>query len=185
MNEISKSTKLPLNGKQKAAKIIAIVLFALVMSALLAAFISDAVLLAEQIFYFIIACIGSVVVFIVGFILLLISLILVFGFYLIEQQGFWPVTWAQQGFNEILAEGKLTAEQINILVIIRIVLLIACVVVFILAIVALVLAKVPKAERKQKKQKLTKACSIVGLILSILGVFAATVVMTLLLLISL
>ena len=157
--------------KMKAAKIIAIVIFSLIMAALLTAIISDALIVSKQIFGFIIALFASVIAFLFGLILMAISFVLVFGVYLLESKGFWPIEWARSTYNNVMADYVITTEQIGKLVMIRIVLLIVCLIVLIASIVALVLAKKVKKQNKEVKQKLTKAFSITALIMSILGIF--------------
>ncbi len=160
----------PLSSKEKVAKIIAIICFALVMLALATAIISDIIILSMQIIGFILAIYMAAIVFIVGLMLMIISFIFIFGVYIIDSYGFWPITWASSTFNEIMEGNKITAEQLNQILIIRIVLLAVCVIVFASSIAAIVISKKAKKQNKERKQKLTKAFSIVSLILSILGI---------------
>ncbi|MCR5332636.1 MAG: hypothetical protein K6E11_01275 [Bacilli bacterium] len=180
MEEVAKVEKKPISKLAKAAKIIAIIAFALVMSALAGALVSDIVLFARQIIYFIVGCVGAVMAFIVGFFLFLISCILIFGIYLAESQGFWPVTWAQQIFTQVLNDGKLTPEEISVILIVRIILAVICFIVFVLSIVCLALKKRAKKKGEEDKQKLTKSFGTISLIFSILGLFAAVVMILLL-----
>lgn len=166
MNEVTKRS-----GIAKAAQVLAIIVFALVLSALLVAIISDIAIFAQQIFSFLFACFAGVIVFIFAIILMLISLILVFGFYLLTDRGFWPIQWASEVFKQIIAENKISQQQIMAFGIIRVVLIAICALCLILAVVALILNKAtPKLERA----KVSTPFSVVGLILSILGIIAAT-----------
>ena len=159
------------NPKAKAAKIIAIIAFCLVFSALAFAIISDVIVFAQQIIMFIVACFAAVALLIIGFILMIVSIVFVFGIYLLEEYGFWPINWAFDGFNEVLADAAFTSEQAQLLVAIRIILVICCVVGFVLSIVALSLKKSAEKDGYQEKQKLTKSFGVLSLIFSILGFF--------------
>ncbi len=169
----------PTNKMAKAAKIIAIVIFALILTALIGAIVSDIVIFSAQIAGFIVACIMAIAAFFIGIILMVLSIVCIFGVYLLEEYGFWPLTWMNNAFMEVMSDLGVTQEQINILITVRIILLIICILVFAASIVALTLAKKAKKENPEIKQGLTKAFSIVALILSILGLFAATAMMLL------
>lgn len=165
MNEVTQRS-----GIAKAAQVIAIIVFALVFSALLLAIISDIAIFAQQIISFLFACFVGVLIFIIACILMVISLVFVFGFYLLADHGFWPIQWASEVFKQIIAENKITQQQISTFGIIRIVIIAICVLCFILAVIALSLNKAtPKLERA----KVSTPFSVIGLILSILGIVAA------------
>lgn len=165
MNEVTKRS-----GIAKAAQVLAIIVFTLVLSALLFAIISDIAIFAQQIFSFLFACIAGVLVFICACILMVVSLVFVFGFYLLADRGFWPIQWASEVFKQIVAENKITQQQIMTFGIIRVVLIVICALCLIFAVVALILNKAtPKLERA----KVTTPFSVIGLILSILGFVAA------------
>lgn len=165
MNEVTKRS-----GIAKAAQVVAIIVFALILSALLFAIISDIAIFAQQIFSFLFACVAGVLVFICACILMVVSLVFVFGFYLLADRGFWPIQWASEVFKQIVAENKITQQQIMTFGIIRVVLIAICALCLILAVVALILNKAtPKLERA----KVSTPFSVIGLILSILGFVAA------------
>lgn len=169
---------------EKAARIIALVIFPLIIATAIGALVSDMVIVANNILMFVVACLGAVVAFIIGFILMVLSCVLIFGVYLLKENGFWPVSWMQQVFNEVIRDAKITPEQIGILLTVRIIIVVICVLVFAASIVALVLAKKAQKQDKDRKQKLTKAFSIVTLILSVLGIFASLVMILLLAIIA-
>lgn len=168
-----------MSKKEKAAKIMAIIIFSLTFAALAVALIGDIIVLGRLILGFLAGLIAAGVVFIVGFFLMMISCILVFGVYLLESHGFWPLSWAAEVFTAALKDNKLTPTQSSEIAIVRIVLLAVCFIVFVAAIVVLALIKRPKRKKGEpriktpKHNKLTKAFGIVSLIMSILGVFAA------------
>ena len=166
------------DGKAKAAKTIAIIAFVLVVLALMSAIVSDIAIFSQQIFGFFVACIGSAAVLIIGFILFVFSCIFVFGLYLLEEHGFWPITWSSDVFHQVLEDYSIAKEQVIALISIRVMLIIACVTVFILSIISLALSKSAKKNGYTNRQGLTKAFSIISLILSVFGIFAAITVLT-------
>lgn len=165
--------------KAKAAKIIAIICFSLVMAALAAALISDIIIVGQQILMFVFACLASVIVFLIAVILMVISCIFIFGIYILESEGFWPLIWTQNVFNDIMNDAKMTTEQIQAVFIVRGVLFLICLVVLVLAIIALTMSKQAKGEDTKRKQGLTRAFGIVSTVLSVLGLFATLAVMVL------
>lgn len=156
------------NGTYIAAKVIAIVIFAFIMTALAIAIISDFVIFAEYIFSFIFACIASVIVFFIAIILMIISCVLIFGIFILKSSGFWPTEWTKNTFHEIMADAKVSQEAISAFIGIRVMLIITCVICFALSIVALAL-------NKGSGQKLPKAFGVLTLIFSILGLLSAIV----------
>ena len=179
MDEVVRNENQTISSKYKVAKILAIIVFSLVMSALAFAIVSDVVLFAAQILGFIAACLGSVVTFFFGFILMVISIILIFGFYLLQERGFWPLTWAKETFRSVMADYKMTQDQINALLTIRIVLLVFCVIGFGLAIATLVMSKQAKKSGSTQKRGMINAFGILSLIFSIFGIFAAVLMILL------
>lgn len=162
--------------KERAARTLAIITFSVVMGALAIALISDGILFSGQIIGFVIACLGSALVFFLGCIAMLFSIVLIFGVYLIKQNGFWPGTWAKNTFLEVMRDYTLEPTQIRALVTIRLVLVILCILGFIAAIVTLALRKAAKKDNPEGKQKLTTTFGVLSLIFSILGGFAAAVI---------
>ena len=165
---------------KKEIKIIAIVCFSLIMAALATALISDAIVIGKSILGFILALVIAVIAFIVGVILMIISCILIFGIYLLENDGFWPITWAESAFKDVMKDYQITDTQINILFTIRIILLVICVAVFIMSIVALSHVKKVKKQDKTINRKPTSGFATTSLVLSILGVLACIGVMVVL-----
>lgn len=170
-------------GFQRAALIISIVCFALVFALLLVAVISDIAIFSKQLLTFAVAILGAAAAFMIGFILMVLSCMLIFGVYLIEKSGFWPLNWAKQAFSEIIKDAQITSEQIGVLVGVRIALLICCILIFVSAIVALVFASIAKRQNKnigiKIRQGSTKAFSIISLVLSVFGFFVALIVLLL------
>ena len=172
------------NDLAKAARIIAIVIFATIFTALIGAFVSDIVIFSSQIAGFIGACVVAVGAFIIGIILMIISIIFIFGVYLLEEYGFWPLTWSKDAFLAVLSDLKVTEDQIHTLIMVRILLLFICVLVLAAAIVALVLVSNAKKLNPEVKNGLTKAFSIIAIIFSSLGIFMALAMLLLFLLLG-
>lgn len=162
-------SEITLSKKDKAIKILSIIVFSLIMSALLMALISDGIILSKQIFGFIFALVASAVVFIIALVCMVISIVFIFGVYLLEANGFWPMKWTTSTYKTIMADYTLTAEQMHAAVVIRIILLVICVIVFIASIVALTMLKRAKKNNKEIKRKMETSFSVVALIFSILG----------------
>lgn len=158
---------------KKEIKIIAIICFILIMSALATALISDAIVVGQAILGFVLALIISVVVFFFAIICMFISIILVFGIYLLGDRGFWPLDWAKNAFDEVMRDYEVTQAQINTLITIRIVLLAICLVVFILAIIVVSHVKKIKKQDKTINRKPTAGFGTASLVLSILGIIAS------------
>ena len=162
---------------KKEIKILAIICFSLIMAALATALISDAIVVGKSILGFVLAMIVAVVVFIVGFFLMIVSCIFIFGIYLLEQDGLWPVTWAQGAFNDVMKDYQITPTQLDALFAIRIALLVVCIAVFIMSIIVVRHVKQIKKQDKTIKRKPTEGFGKASLVLSILGVIAAIGVM--------
>ena len=152
-----------MESNKKACSIIA---FVTVMVTLLVAIIVDIAIFAKVIATFFIGIFVSVCAFIFLFILMIVSFIFIFGFYLAEQYGFWPLNLSFQFFKEILADIKIEPSQIATFRGWRIAFLIICVFALVMAIIAL-----HKDEMINEKVPL-KGMSVVALIFAILGILA-------------
>ena len=104
---------------KKEIKILAIVCFSLIMAALVTAIVSDAIIVGQSILGFVLALIIAVIAFIVGVILMIISCMLIFGIYLLDQEGFWPIAWAESAFKDVMKDYQVTQTQIDTLITIR------------------------------------------------------------------
>ena len=153
-----------MESNKKACSIIA---FVTVILTLLAAIIVDFAVFSQVILTFIGGIFISAIAFVVLFILMIFSFALVFGFYLAEQYGFWPLTLSIQFFKEILADIKITPEQVAIFRGWRIAFLILCIFALIMAIIAL-----HKDEMISKKVPL-RGMSVVAMIFAIMGIVSA------------
>ena len=158
----------------KATKTLATICFYLILAALVSAIISDIIILNQQILGFIVAIIASVVVFLFAIFLMLVSIILIFGIYLLKQDGFWPIAWANNTFHEVMRDYQITQGQLNDLFVIRIILLVVCITALVIAIIAK--ARIKKEKKKDPELKVGhyKGFANASLVLSILGVLACS-----------
>lgn len=158
----------------KATKTLATICFYLILAALVSAIISDIIILNQQILGFIVAIIASVVVFLFAIFLMLVSIILIFGIYLLKQDGFWPTTWANNTFHEVMSDYQITQGQLNDLFVIRIILLVVCITALVIAIIAK--ARIKKEKKKDPELKVGhyKGFATASIVLSILGVLACS-----------
>ena len=163
----------PRNPGIKVSKIIAIVCFALVFSLILIAFVADVVTFADVFIAFVTGILGATVMFIIGFFLMMCSCLLIFGIYLLEEYGFWPVNWAINAYNESMAEATITAEQVMIFRAVRIVLLVICFLIIVACIVSLVFKKKAKKAGFIGKTAMITAFDIVTIIFAIFGILVA------------
>ena len=156
------------NGLALASQIIAIVVFSLTFAGLLGAVISDVVILSHNIITFISACVAGAITFVFALILCFLSIILVFGIFILDNYGFWPSSWAATIFKEIMNEAIITPSQVQILTIIRIVLIVVCSLSFVGAIVSLALRKAAK-NKGSVTPKIIKPFAILTIVFSVLG----------------
>ena len=167
------------SGLAKAAKIISIVIFSVVMACLLTTTISDVAIFSEQILQFIAVLIVTAFLFIAFTIFYVISFVLIFGFYINKSYGFWPFSLTKKTFLSMLGDIKFYESQVNTLVTIRWVVFVFCILCFVASIVALSLNKAAKKKGFEGNLKPAKKFSITTLILSILGMGVAGFVLLL------
>lgn len=168
---MSEQTNLPVNV---SAKVVSIIAFSLMVIALVVAIVTDFVIFADQIISFFVASFASVFAFLGGIILMIISIMLIFGIFLLKENGFWPINWATSLFKEIMSEHMPTKEQVSLMSAIRVMLILVCLVTFILSIVALSMNKsAPK--NGLAKSKLVRTFGIITLIFSLLGGFTGII----------
>ena len=165
---------------KKEIKILAIVCFSLIMAALVTAIVSDAIIVGQSILGFILALLVATVTFIVGVFLMVVSCMLIFGIYLLEDRGFWPVDWAKSAYNDVMKDYQITNAQIDTLTTIRTILLVICIAVFIASIIVVRHVKKIKKQDKTINRKPTSGFGTASLVLSILGIIACLGVMAVL-----
>lgn len=156
------------NGLALASQIIAIVVFSLTFAGLLGAVISDIVILANNIILFVSACLAGAITFVFALIVCFLTIVLIFGIFLLDNYGFWPAQWAGTVFRGILQEAAITHQQVQTLIIIRIILIVVCALSFVGAIVSLSLRKVAK-NKGSVTPKIIKPFAILTIVFSVLG----------------
>ena len=161
----------------KAAKIIAIICFSLVLSTLFAATVSDFVIFAEQILKFAASIIATAMIFVFMVILFVVCFVLIFGFFLVESKGFWPLTITINAFKEMMGDIKFNSNQLATLVSVRWVLLVICILCLASSIVSLSLRKAAIKQGFIDKNKHIKKFDVVALVFSSLGIAVATIVL--------
>lgn len=151
----------------KLKKVFAIISFALVMTALLVAIITDFAIFSDMIFTFLGAIIISGVVFIMCLALMLVTIILIFGVVLLNNYGFWPLDVSIKLFKEIIGSINVTSSQMGAFIGVRITLLVMC-------IIGVVFASIATHRSKEQKEKPPlKALSILAKIFGIMGIIVA------------
>ena len=164
----------------KTAKIIAISCFSLLMGSLLFATISDVIIFSEQLLHFIGGIIVTGMLFILMVIFFAISFVLIFGFYLVKTEGFWPLKVTINAFKEIMGDITFSSSQLTTLTNIRWSLLIVCLLCFASSIVSLSLRKAAIKNGFVDKNRHIKKFDVVTLIFSILGVGISLIVLLIL-----
>lgn len=137
LNEsLSEQDQLEANKKAKVARTLAAIAFTITMVTVAGLVVADFVLFSEQIFSFIFGLFAMVAVFIIAFILLFFSCILIFGIKIVEKRGFWPKTWAINTFQSIMADAALTTEQIKLIIIIHSIVIALALISFIIGVIS-------------------------------------------------
>ena len=138
------------------------------MLTLATAIISDIVVFKDAILQFIGGIIATVFIFIIMIIAMIASIILIFGFFLLKENGFWPLQIALGAFRDILNDIEITSQQISTFKTLRIIFLIICIITLVLSIIA----KHRKKEQKKKDIPL-RGMSVTTFVFSILGIVTA------------
>ena len=142
--------------------------------------IFDVIAFKDTILTFIGGIIISAAAFVVLCILFLISFILIFGFYLVKKDGFWPLPLSIEFFKEVMGEVKVTAEQIATFRVFRIILIVLCLSTLVVAIVGRVMTKKDIQAGLVKRLKSVYGYATAAIVLTIIGalVSMATIALT-------
>lgn len=159
-----------MENKQYVPKTVALIAFVLTFSMLILAIVFDIVIFGEVIFNFIAACILTPYLFLIFVIVWLLSCVLIFGIYLTDTYGFWPLEWTVEAFKSITGEVSVSPSQLDLFRSIRVLILVVCVTTFILSIIALKMHK--KAKKEGLVRKTVKGFAIPAIIFSIFGIIA-------------
>ena len=168
MKKEEKTTNKKVSGLAKAARIIALIVFSVMMACLLATTVSDIVIFSKQFFNLAIAILVAAFLFIVLTIIYLVTYMLVFGFFLISF-GFWPFSITEDVFLDIVFTDKINYSQVASLITIRWIVLVFLMHCIAGAIVALALNKASKVKGNEGNTTPTKSLAVTVLVFSALG----------------
>ena len=166
MNEVQK--------KKSPAEVLSIVSLIVVISAIPLAILFDVISLRYVILQFIACLIVPVLAFFVLFVAMIASLILIFGIFLLEQNGFWPLSVSIGLFKDMLGSITISQQEIDLFKIFRIILIVICLSVFILSIVSRALDKANANIEERPIKREIKGRTKASIILSILGMIVST-----------
>ena len=121
----------------KRLKSLAVLAICLLGWALLLALVSDYIIMGNETFGLIKAMFSSIIFFTMGIVFFVASLILLFGFILLVQYGFWPLDWGMNGFVNSMEEYNMTLDKMKALFFSRLIIVIFILVALILAISAI------------------------------------------------
>ena len=133
----------------------------------------DFIAMHDAILQFIGGLFVSVIITVVLLMAFLVSLVLIFGIIILQNQGFWPLKAAISVFKQIL--GSITVEEkaIQLFTIFRGIVIVLCIVILIIAIISISKVKAENVELKTKEMnsalsmaKAAEVLSIIGLVLS-------------------
>lgn len=159
--------------KTKTGKTLSIIAFVLIWLTFGAAIIFDFVIFSGNIFMFIIAGLISAFIFIILCAFCLLSCIFVFGLYIIQDSGFWPLAGALGIFKNMISINEVTSSQIDNFTIVRIIILIILLTIIVLSIISLALNKNFRKKHPDIMCRSPKGFASVSLVFAILGIFAS------------
>lgn len=156
--------------KVNYARISAIVCFATLLTCLLINVIFDLTIFSSFTKQFLGALIISIIVFIIGLAAFIVSFVLIFGFFIVGQHGFWPISWAANTFKEIIGDFEIDGATKSLFMTTRVIMFVILILILIFAIISLSISK--KYRKLRIDKKLGRGFAIPTLILAILGIFA-------------
>lgn len=158
-------------AKQKSeSRLISNLCVASIVILILAAVVFDLIVFAEVILKFVAALILPCIAFVIFFVAMIASCMFIFGIYLLEEYGFWPLTLSIQFFDEIMGDITFTTSQLESFRAFRIVLIVLCVAVFVMAIVGKSLAKNDKKNENYMAYHSSNGKCNASMVFAILGI---------------
>ena len=154
-------------------EIIALIAFIMCFISLALALIFDVASFSQVILKLLAAIIVPIILFFLLFILFLASFVLIFGFFLVKEYGFWPLTLSIQIFKEIIGEIVFKPNDIDKFVNMRIILIVLCSLILISAIVSKVLHNVDVKKLNIKPNLKSKKLSTAAIVLSTIGLMTS------------
>ena len=166
--------------KKRPSEILATVSLVLAILAIPLAFGFDLIAFHNAILTFVGMLIVGSIAFIVLTGLFLISFILIFGFYLVEKEGFWPLKYTLQFFDEMFKDLTITSQEVQLFITLRIVLIVICVALVVTSSIAKVMLDNEKKagitrpfDSAPGQAKAALVLAIIGIVVSI-GAIAIT-----------
>lgn len=154
-------------------EIIALIAFIMCFISLALALIFDVASFSQVILKLLAAIIVPIILFFLLFILFLASFVLIFGFFLVKEYGFWPLTLSIQIFKEIIGEIVFKPNDIDKFVNMRIILIVLCSLILISAIVSKILHNVDVKKLNIKPNFKSKKLSTAAIVLSTIGLITS------------
>ena len=154
-------------------EIIALIAFIMCFISLALALIFDVAAFSQVILKLLAAIIVPIILFFLLFILFLASFVLIFGFFLVKEYGFWPLTLSIQIFKEIIGEIVFKPNDIDKFVNMRIILIILYSLILISAIVSKILHNVDVKKLNIKLNLKSKKLSTAAIVLSTIGLMTS------------
>ena len=165
------------NKPKRISKIYTGIAFGLVWFSILLAIIMDLLALKDVILTFIGAIIISAAALVIMFVAFIISIIFVFGFYLLEEHGFWPVKVALNLFKDVLGDIHITANDVQAIMVCRMILIGLCLTIIVLAIIGKSYLQKEKEQGLYKITENTKELSNGALWMGSIGIAVSLAVM--------
>ena len=138
------------------------------------ALLLDFIAIKDTILQFVATIIVGSVAFVFLFVLFVASFVLIFGFYLVKEHGFWPLSLGIQMFKDMFADITIANEQLQLFIYLRIIIVVLCVGLLVMSSISKYLVEKDIKEGYMKKivsplgqAKAALALSIIGLLVSI------------------
>ena len=155
--------------QKRLSRIFTGISFGMVWFALLLAVIFDFIAFKDVILHFVAGIIVTGIAFVFLTVMFVASFILVFGFLIIDDYGFWPLKLTVSLFKDILGDIHISAESVQLFFIFRIILFVICIAIVVLAIIAKAYIKQDKAKGLYNIKDNTTGMSTAALTMGIIG----------------
>ncbi len=149
------------------------------------ALLLDFIAMKDAILQFVGTIVIGSIAFVVLFVLFVASFILIFGFYLVKEHGFWPLSLGVQFFKEMFADITITNEQLQLFIYLRIIIVVLSVGLIVMSSISKYLVEKDIKEGYMQKvvsplgqAKAALALSIIGLLVSIGSMIIASSLIT-------
>ena len=175
--------KVQISPRKRAASVLATLSLVFAILSIFLAVGFDIFAFKEAILQFIFAIFLPIPLFIIFFMAMVVSCMLIFGIYLLEEYGFWPLDLSINVAKGVMDDIKITPDQIQLFRTFRYVLLFICINLLAMAIISKVLdhekkeiVEVVDGEQPTKrKDRVTGATSTVAIVFIALGIIVSLV----------